>query len=145
LLHNSNEIVCRTLDFLNNLCQSQKHLIHKLIFVEDNSTSVYEGLLLSYIQKLIAKLINKAAPISEFKLAELRVIRQKLCCFIYQILADETLPKKTLMHFWDTTFVQSVNIVIEDFCTESTFFLSSISDFMSEIQKKVKNDFSFKR
>jgi hypothetical protein len=145
LLHNSTEIVCRTLDFLNNCCHSQKNIFNKLIFIEDNNTSKHEGLLLASIQKLITRLNSKKDTSCQYILAELRTIRQKLCCLIYQILSNESLPKKTLIFFWESAFVHAIKSVIEDFCTESSGFLNSISEFMNEIQVKVKNDFSFQK
>ena len=144
-MHNSNEIVCRTLDFLNNCCQSQKSFFQKLIFIEDNQTSKHEGLLLASIQKLITKLNSRKDSISQHEQAELRIVRQKLCCLIYQILANESLPKKTLIFFWESAFVHAIKSVIEDFCTESSNFLNLIQDFMQEIKSKMKNDFSFRR
>lgn len=68
-----------------------------------------------------------------------------MCCLVYQILADESLPKKTLIHFWESIFVHAIKMVLEDYCTENSNFLNSISEFVKEVQVSVRNDFCVQR
>lgn len=103
------------------------------MLLSDPDSSSDESLLMKVLKNLL-KVFNSSLAQSRSD-SNLNKSQRKLGALVFQILTDQSFPKRTLTKFWELLFADSLDLVIQDYLLTAIEHFPKVNCFVEEILK----------